>query len=325
MDSEHPILGFFHRWVEEFAKHCEQVHVICLQAGKQRLPANVTVHSLGKEEGKGRLVYLWRFYKLIWSLRREYDNVFVHMNQEYLLLAGFIWKVTDKKIFMWRNHKFGDFLTRVAAFFCDRVYYTSGSSFTASLKKSKQMPIGIDSDIFTPQPVQRKKNSLLYVGRIAPIKRVDILVEVMKDIRKTKPDISLTIVGGTANRHELAYKQRLEKEADEHSLPIVFIGPVTWSKLPEVYSEHELCINLTPPGAFDKVIGEALACECDILTANTDLREVLKQRVLEMISPESLIKYLENYEYKNNEVVLIRKTIIEKHSLKSLVREVASF
>ena len=49
IDSEHPILGFFHRWVEEFAKHCEHVHVICLQAGKHSLPANVTVHSLGKE------------------------------------------------------------------------------------------------------------------------------------------------------------------------------------------------------------------------------------------------------------------------------------
>ncbi|MCD5381655.1 MAG: hypothetical protein LR008_03730, partial [Candidatus Pacebacteria bacterium] len=98
LDTEHPILGFFHRWVEEFAKHCEQVHVICLQEGRHDLPDNVTVHSLGKEshqtggatlkrtEGTGKVVprvlsrlitkltYILRFYKLIWQLRHEYDG-----------------------------------------------------------------------------------------------------------------------------------------------------------------------------------------------------------------------------------------------------------
>ena len=73
VDKNHPILGFFHRWIEEFAKHCDTVEVICLFEGEHTLPANVHVHSLGKEEGKNRLKYLIRFYAYIWNLRNEYD------------------------------------------------------------------------------------------------------------------------------------------------------------------------------------------------------------------------------------------------------------
>lgn len=118
VDLEHPVLGFFHRWIIEFAKHCEHVHVICLQEGKHDLPANVSVHSLGKEMGKGRLVYLYRFYRLIWSLRREYDKVFVHMNQIYVILGAPVWKLLGKRVGLWYVHKQVSVSLRLAVFFC---------------------------------------------------------------------------------------------------------------------------------------------------------------------------------------------------------------
>ncbi|MCR4280769.1 MAG: hypothetical protein NUV88_00330, partial [Candidatus Kaiserbacteria bacterium] len=70
IDLDDPIMGFFCRWVEEFSKHCASVHVICLKEGRRSLPANVQVHSLGKEQKleasssklAARLAYAWRFY-----------------------------------------------------------------------------------------------------------------------------------------------------------------------------------------------------------------------------------------------------------------------
>ncbi len=88
VDKNDPILGFFHRWIEEFANHCEQVTVICLAKGKSTLPPTVSVLSLGKEAGQSRLKYLWRFYRYLWRERQNYDTVFVHMNQEYVLLGA---------------------------------------------------------------------------------------------------------------------------------------------------------------------------------------------------------------------------------------------
>ena len=96
VDENDSILGFFHGWIAEFAKHCESVIVICLEKGEHHLPQNVNVLSLGKErfEVKSqkskvlkKLTYAINFFKYIWQERKNYDVVFVHMNQEYVLLA----------------------------------------------------------------------------------------------------------------------------------------------------------------------------------------------------------------------------------------------
>lgn len=52
VNTEDPVLGFFVRWIEEFAKHAETVEVICLKEGSHAfLPSNVRVYSLGKKRG----------------------------------------------------------------------------------------------------------------------------------------------------------------------------------------------------------------------------------------------------------------------------------
>lgn len=49
VDRDDDLLGFFHQWICEFAKHCDFVTVICLEKGEYALPANVRILSLGKE------------------------------------------------------------------------------------------------------------------------------------------------------------------------------------------------------------------------------------------------------------------------------------
>jgi len=88
VDKNDDILGFFHRWLKEFAGRVEKLTVICLQKGEYDLPENVKVLSLGKERGVSKLGYVLNLYKYIWVLRAQYGHVFVHMNQEYVLLAG---------------------------------------------------------------------------------------------------------------------------------------------------------------------------------------------------------------------------------------------
>ena len=48
VDATDSNLGFFVRWIEEFAKRCLQVTVICLEKRVYELPAHVAVFSLGK-------------------------------------------------------------------------------------------------------------------------------------------------------------------------------------------------------------------------------------------------------------------------------------
>src|SRR3989344_8116257 len=148
VDKKDPILGFFHRWIEEFAKNFEKVTVVCLEKGEYNLPTNVKVLSLGKEERRSKAEYISRFYRYIWQERKNYGAVFVHMNQEYVLLAGDIWRLLGKSVYLWRNHAKGNFLTTMAVWLSDKVFYTSPQSFTARFKKAVQMPVGIDTDFF---------------------------------------------------------------------------------------------------------------------------------------------------------------------------------
>src|SRR5438132_11490619 len=93
LDENDPSFSFAVGWVREFAKHYEHIDVVCLKEGAHTLPENVAVHSLGKERGtRWRISYALRFLILAWKLRNEYDAVFVHMNQDYVLIAGILWE-----------------------------------------------------------------------------------------------------------------------------------------------------------------------------------------------------------------------------------------
>ena len=107
VNKNDPILGFFYNWIIKFSEEFESVVVICLEEGDEvaDLPHNVKVLSLGKESGKSRIKYLIRFYKYIWSERGNYDVVFVHMNQIYVVLGGVLWHLLSKKIALWYTHK----------------------------------------------------------------------------------------------------------------------------------------------------------------------------------------------------------------------------
>lgn len=214
VDKEDDISGFFHHWIEKFAQKFEQIYVICLQQGKYSLPPNVRVYSLGKETGRLRIKYLWRFYQYIWNQRQDYDFVFVHMNPVYVLLGGIFWKTWRKKICLWYNHRYGSLITRIAIFVADLVFYTSPFSFTSKFKKAKIMPAGIDTDIFKrDERVFKVPNSILFLGRISPIKNVDILIETANLLDKENINFVLNIVG-EAGEKDKEYFEKIKKNLE---------------------------------------------------------------------------------------------------------------
>jgi hypothetical protein len=171
VDSKNTTLGFFVRFIEEFAKRTEKTTVICLEKGDFVLPKNINIFSLGKEQIKSRWNYLKNFFKLIFKIRKDYDTVFVHMNQEYIILGFLFWKIFRKKIFLWRNHPYGNFITRIAVKMSDVVFATSNQAYVSKFDKTKIMPVGVDKRIFKTDDSNREVGSILVFGRIAPANR----------------------------------------------------------------------------------------------------------------------------------------------------------
>lgn len=277
MDTKSPTLGFFPTWVSLLAPYYEHVEVICLKEGAHTLPGNVRVHSLGKERGSVLpIVYSVRFKWLAWKLRRDYDAVFVHMNQEYILIAGPMWKLLGKRIYMWRNHYAGSWLTDIAAAFCAKVFCTSKHSYTAKYKKTVLMPVGVDTSRFLIEAsVVRVPRSILFLARIAPSKRAEMLIEALALLHKEGEAFQASIYGSPTVSDE-DYYEGLKARVQELGLTehITFYpGPLSLES-PAIYQAHEVFVNCSPSGMYDKTLFEAAACGCLVLASSEDFKKL---------------------------------------------------
>ncbi len=322
IDTDHPILGFFHRWVTEFALHYEHVHVIALQVGKHDLPANVTVHSLGKESGVNRLQYLIRFYQLIWQLRPQYDHVFVHMNQIYVILGAALWRATGKRIGLWYMHGTTSVSLRVAEKLTHRIF--TGSPESCCIKSSKIVVTGhgIDTTHFAPDRTVEKKYDLVSIGRITHSKNLIELVNLFAQIRE-QADVSLTIVGAPVTVAEQAYEQKLRQHiadlelADHVNLP----GRVSQADLPQFLNRSKIFVTVAQNGSLDKAILEAMAVGLPVVSMapGTASLELGPQQVTQpddfASQVQALLQQPSFFSPKNV------KCIQSTHSIDSLVQE----
>lgn len=277
VDKKDTTLGFFHRWLEELSKRFDSVEVICLYEGEHSLPDNVRVHSLGKEKGFPKSQYVRNFFGYIWKLRLQYDAVFVHMNQEYIVLGGLFWRLFSKSIFFWRNHPYGDMFTRIAVLLSHKVFCTADRSFTARYEKTQLMPAGVDTSVFSVDTtVERSRNSLLLFGRIAPVKRIEKAIDATALLLAKGVPVELSIVGDWLPRDNDYVEGLKERVALAHIEPSVhFIRGVDFLHAPQTYQSHEIFMNFTDSGSFDKTVIEALACGTKVLVSNTSMKDVL--------------------------------------------------
>jgi len=322
VDTNDPVLGFVHGWLRELSQHFDEIVVVCLRAGERHLPVNVQVHSLGKERAPaGKPRYTMRFLRHIVRERGSYDVVFVHMNQEYILLAGLLWKVMGKRIYLWRNHYTGSFLTDLAAAFCTKVFCTSKFSYTAKYKKTVLMPVGIDTGLFKPvEGVVRKPRSVLFLGRIAPSKRPELLLEALGALYKRSVPYTATLCGPG----EPAYVETLKRRAEELHITdaLEFSDGIKNAEAPRLFNSHEVFVNLSPSGMLDKTIFEAAACGCTVLATSKDLSGSGTMHVVESATPEEVAAAIEKLlglsGQEKEDLLHTQRQCVAKHSVEAL-------
>ncbi|MEK7604865.1 MAG: glycosyltransferase [Patescibacteria group bacterium] len=260
VDNTDSDLGFFVRWIEEFARHCEQVTVICIREGPHELPTNVTVIPLGKTSRASRALSLWR---LSVSHRSAYDAVFVHMNPEYIVAAGILWRLMKKRTALWYTHKSVDMKLRVATLLADIIFTASKESFRLRTRKLHVMGHGIDTDFFSPDPNVARGDWALSVGRLMPSKRHDLAIE-----EAVNEGRELRIAGeGPEREHLVAFARALGAK-------VHFLGPLTQEHLRSEYRRARILIHTSQTGSLDKVVLEALACGLPVRTHDPALTSI---------------------------------------------------
>jgi len=278
LDRTDSNLGFFHRWIEEFAKQCDGVEVICLNEGTYDLPQNVGVHSLGKEKGTSRVTRVWRFYKYIFALRQQYDAVFVHMNPEYVVLGGFWWKRWGKKVGLWYAHRSDTRKLRVALTRADYIFTVSKDSFMLPTPKLRIMGHGIDVEIFKPQIKEESTQlRIATVGRIAESKHILEMLGVLNELYARKENFLFTVVGDPTTDTERMYAKKVE--ATLAGVPwksqARLVGPLPHAQLPEFLQTQDIFFNFSTTGNMDKAGLEALASGVPLLSTNPQFAGLL--------------------------------------------------
>lgn len=272
VDRDDDVLGFFHVWLAALAERAGALTVLALSVGRHDLPRNVEVVSLGKERGAGR----WRRAAAVLreSVRRRgsYDAVLVHMNPEYVVLAGGLWRLLGKRVGLWYTHREVTWKLRVAEKLVHVAMTAAEESFRLPSGKLRVLGHGIDVEAFRCPP--RRPAGLLRivsVGRLTPIKRCEILIEAASLLAARSPRrFSVSFVGRPAVPSDAAYAEKLEDLVRARGLggTVSFRGSVPYPDMPSVYCGADISVNLAPTGGIDKAVLESMAAGAIPIVAN---------------------------------------------------------
>jgi glycosyltransferase involved in cell wall biosynthesis len=328
VDSLSPTLGFFVEWLREFSRQCERVDVIALRVGSYDLPANVRVVSMGKEKGYSRLRRLFEYWRHLWKFLPECDSVFAHMCPEYVIAGWPLTSLRQKPVALWYAHKSVNLRLRLACRIARDVLTIAPGSVNVPGIIPHFLGHGIPTELFLPLPPARTPPfRFVAVGRLTPIKRLELLVAATAIVRKRGVDAELELWGAPAVPSDAAYETSLHTQANTLgiSMHVHFLGPVPFGDMPMKYQAISLALNASPTGAIDKAVLEAMSCARTVVLTNRNFSEILDSDAsacLASPTAEDIAAKLESL-CKSDRRALeqrLRRIVVNHHGLPHLVQ-----
>ncbi|MDB5224832.1 MAG: hypothetical protein JWO43_454 [Candidatus Adlerbacteria bacterium] len=279
VDQSDPALGFFHDWITEMSKHCERVVVTCLREGAHNLPANVEVVKINSL-GLGRAGRACNFLYVALGRRNDYTHVLVHMNPEYVVVMGALWRAMGKKVGLWYMHKSVTISLRIAALFAHDIFTGSKESFRLATPKLHVMGHGINTEQFAATLRMPRQGMLriITVGRLSQSKGVVEMLEALDVLHARGTQFEFTIVGSSATEADKVYADILSREVAKRAYKdqVHMLGGIAHAELPQYLARSDIFLNLSRTGSLDKAVLEAMASGVVPVTSNEAFRPILE-------------------------------------------------
>ena len=157
--------------------------------------------------------------------------------------------------------------------------------YGADPAKIEVIPCGVDLELFYPRCDADVKAELdlpddhkmvLFVGRIEPLKGIDVLIQAMALVLEKRPelrdDFCLCIIGGEPDvapgdmNREMARLQEMRAELGIDDV-VTFLGKREQTALPNYYSAAEVCVVPSHYESFGMVALEAMACGTPVIAS----------------------------------------------------------
>jgi len=147
--------------------------------------------------------------------------------------------------------------------------------FPHSADKTVLMQNGYDTERFYPAPISNekleeifdiklKKKLVLFVGKLAHFKGIDILIEALRLYEDEYPDEVFSIIAGAGELEASLKAQAAEAKLDS----LHFLGHLNSTELRELYSSADVSIVPSRREPFGLVAIEALACGSPVIATN---------------------------------------------------------
>ncbi len=271
----------------------ERARVIHLPAGDEAPMARARLHAHLDEFVDG--VDAWRIARTI-----DYDLIHAHywLSGVAALRLKARWSVPVMQMF----HTLGRLKNRVARTAaeqepairlqeetrivadCDRIVAANVveraellRDYGAAASRIATIPCGVDTDLFAPsdRAAARARLALdgrpvlLWVGRVAPIKGLDTLLDAVARLSTSAGPVRLLIVGGDADEpmseHEVFLRRRIERLGLRDS--VCFVGPQPQDVLPMYYAAAAVTVLPSYYESFGMVALEAMACGSPVIAS----------------------------------------------------------
>ncbi|MBZ0275409.1 MAG: glycosyltransferase family 4 protein, partial [Anaerolineae bacterium] len=276
-DADDPIHGFTTGWINAVAPYCAALDVVTMRAGRLALADPVRVFSVGKEKGYSEPRRALEFYRILTGLLRHqhYDACFSHMNPLFAVMAAPLLIPYRIPVTLWYAHKATPLRLRLAARLVRHLVTASPESLRLDSPKRLIIGHGIDTTVFTPAATPRPAErpfTVLSVSRIAPVKRLEILIETA---RRTAQPPHFRIIGSVYPQ-DAAYADSLRQQICDAGLETIveLAGEVAHHEIAETYRQADVMVNLSDTGSVDKAVLEAMACGLPVVTSNEAFRAI---------------------------------------------------
>ncbi|MBT4850336.1 glycosyltransferase family 4 protein [Candidatus Parcubacteria bacterium] len=332
IDKDDGLAGFTYNWVKKLSKNVDKLYVICLEKGNDSgLPDNVSVYSLGKENGKNRWKEFWRFHKLARQIVPQVDGVFAHQNPEYGISIAPWTKLFRKKLIAWYVHGSVGTKLRLLNFLSDKMLSINKESFRLPSKKVIFLHHGIDTEIFYFKEKEiHDELRLLSVSRISATKQIDKMIDLVASIKsKTNKKVVLKIVGEATLEKDKVFLNEQNNRIFKLNLKeeVKFLGSVSNTETPPLYQWADIFLNFSKTGSVDKTVLEAMSSGTPVLVSNEAFRDILepinksmyinnldklgdKALVVADIGDASFLKDLHTYVDSHHSLDKLSKTIV---------------
>jgi len=235
---------------------------------------NVHIYSVGKEKGYSEARRTIEFYRILWKLvsQHDYDACFAHMMPLFVVMAAPVLRFKNLPVVLWYTHKSVTFILRFATFCAARVVTASSESFRIKSPKVRIIGHGIDTDRFVPKKKAHDPNrpfTLLSVGRLSRIKRIEYLIEAVKVFHQQHREqpLRLRIVGGPLTKPDQLYAVELRELVQQLQLEeiVTFVGRVPFQDVVSCYQDADCFVSLSATGSIDKAVLEAMSCGVPVI------------------------------------------------------------